>query len=289
MNSISCKQINALFEMQSKILVVLVFRCLAGDCIYVVTPGGNNLLIDCGFHKGNYIIDIIKSLYGALEHIIITHQHLDHFATMSKFVHEFSPRGNMIHHSGVHYPRAFVPNTPLTSCSEYDGLEVPLWNQYHAIINNEERWKTLNLENLEIVNLLPDKNKEVREIDSYHSLNNSSTPIGIRFFSHKVVIGSDVTSDEFEEIANSKYADYLSNLSLYIPSSHGRPKNNPRWLLQIMKPKYVCISDSFPDGNFKDYYKEILAVTDVRSVNTDNNLVYVLHNNGLIEHFALYT
>ena len=260
------------------------------------TTTKENVLIDCGFHKGDYVTNAIKELSGKLKNIVITHQHLDHFATLGKFVYEFSVNLDEILHSGLAHPRGVVPHHHLTTCKDYDGLEIPLWHQYGSFIVNDARWESIETacENTEIHNLLPEKVDSEILSKHYGALNYTSTPVGIRHYDHRIVIGSDINAEQFDTISAGERADYLDNVSLYIPASHGRPHHNPKWVLERLNPKYICLNDSFPDSDFRGYYKDILPQSDVRACNVDRTQAYfftedsvvrfgVKFENGLVE------
>jgi hypothetical protein len=269
-------------------LVVIVFHGLAGDCMYISPPGRESILVDCGFHKGDYITNAIKELPGRLKHIIITHQHLDHFATLGKFVYEFSLDSNTILHSGLAHPQGVVPHENLTTCGDYDDLEIPLWHQYSSFIENDTRWVKINTtsKNTEIVNLLPEKVDRNILSKHYGALNYTSTPIGIKHFDHRIVIGSDINPEQFKYITETDKTSFLDNISLFIPASHGRPHHNPKWLLEKCNPKYVCLNDSFPDSDFTQYYKDILPYSDIRTCNVDRTQAYFFTKDS-VERFGV--
>lgn len=265
-------------------LAIIVFHGLAGDCIYVSPPSRENTLIDCGFHKGDYITNAIKVLPGNLEHIVITHQHLDHFATLGKFAYEFAINSKEILHSGLAHPKGVVPHHNLSTCKDYDGLEIPLWHQYSSFVENDTRWESIKTScaQTEIINLLPEKaDSEILSMH-YGALNYTCTPVGIKHHDHKIVIGSDINAKQFDKIFECNKADYLDNVSLYIPASHGRPHHNPQWAIERMNPKYICLNDSFPDSDFRNYYKDILPQSDVRACNIDRSQVYLFTKDSVV-------
>lgn len=265
-------------------LALIVFHGLAGDCMYVSLPSKKNILIDCGFHKGNYITDAISKLPGELTNIVITHQHLDHFATLGNFIYKFSLNNNSILHSGISYPKGVVPHHHLTTCNDYEGLEIPLWHQYTNFIENNLRWENIETEckHTEIVNLLPQKADTSILSQHYGALNYSSTPVGIKHYDYRIIIGSDINSDQFNDILDSDLSSYLDNAELYIPASHGRPHHNPKWVLDKLNPNFICLNDSFPDSDFRGYYKDILPDSDIRSCNIDQSQVYIFTPDSVV-------
>lgn len=258
---------------------IVIFDTLAGDCIYLILPSGKNILFDTGFHKGDYIINAIKNMPGQLHEIIITHQHLDHFASLSRFVEAFKIPKERIYHSGIAYEKDFIPQEELSSCREYDGQESMLWQQYYKYIDNDERWEFIETQNrdLSIRNLVPKKAKIDFSKVKYHELNDTSTPMYITWKNNKILIGSDMTLYSIQNVFDPKC---FSKIDLYVPSSHGYPKSNPTWMLSQLNPDYICVTDAFVGrgSNFYEHYQQVLPHADTRSLNIDGSQFY--HCNG---------
>ncbi|MEM6338302.1 MAG: MBL fold metallo-hydrolase [Pseudomonadota bacterium] len=268
---------------------IAVFNSLAGDCIYLMLPSGKNILFDTGFHKGDYIINAIKNMPGKLHEIVITHQHLDHFASLSRFVKEFKIPKERIHHSGVAYEKGYIPDEELSSCKEYEGQESVLWHQYYEYIDSDSRWELIETQNpdLSIRNLVPQKPRIDFNKVKYHELNDTSTPMYITWKNNKILIASDMTAYSIQNMFDQKC---LSKIDLYVPSSHGNPKSNPVSMLNQLNPDYVCVTDAFvgKGSNFYEYYQEVLPHADTRSLNVDGSQFYHCTGNKVTRYTLLH-
>lgn len=268
---------------------IVIFNSLAGDCIYLILPSGKNILFDAGFHKGDYIINAIKDMPGQLHEIIITHQHLDHFASLSSFVKAFKIPKERIYHSGISYETGFIPQEELSSCKEYDGQESVLWQQYYEYIDNSDRWELIETQNpdLSIRNLVPKKPKIDFNKVTYPELNDSSTPIYITWKNNKILIASDMTSYSIQNMFDPKC---LSKIDLYVPSSHGNPKSNPLWMMNQLNPDYICVTDAFVGrgSKFYEYYQQNLPYSDTRSLNIDGSQFYHCTGNKVTRYKLLH-
>lgn len=268
---------------------IAIFDSLAGDCIYLMLPSGKNILFDAGFHKGDYIINAIKKMPGQLHEIIITHQHLDHFASLSRFVEAFEIPNERIYHSGIAYKKNFIPKEELSSCREYDGKESILWQQYYEYIDNDDRWQFIETENcdLSIRNLVPKKPQIDFSKVTYPEFNDTSTPMYITWKNNKILIASDMT---FYSIQNMFDPKCLSKIDLYVPSSHGNPKSNPIWMLNKLHPDYICVTDAFVGrgSKFYEYYQHALPQSDTRSLNIDGSQFYHFTGNKVIRYKLLH-
>ncbi|MET0102623.1 MAG: hypothetical protein ABW078_12900 [Sedimenticola sp.] len=282
MQTLSVNELAELMKREQEALAVIVFQGLAGDAILISPPGRqDNTLLDSCFHKGDGIVDTIAAIPGKLSNYIISHPHLDHFATGGKIIDRFEIQPESIFHSGLIPKPGFVPRGALTSCAEYAGLEVPLWHQYIPLVcrSAEDRWRKiplkLNTTETEICNLLPAPVSDDLLKGPYGRFNLASTPVGIWHEGKKIVIASDIAADQFGGFESGE-REFLSHVELFIPASHGRPAQNPVTVLKSMAPKFICISDSFPDSDFRGYYRDALQGSpDVRSVNIDGTQVYL--------------
>ncbi|QXQ01659.1 MBL fold metallo-hydrolase [Stenotrophomonas indicatrix] len=123
-------------------LRVTVYKVLAGDLIHVQTPNEESLLIDCGFHRGKAILEAVLGQKRSLDVIVVTHQHLDHFATLANFVSssEMRPR---IYHSGVSYPPRLYP---LRKPKYMSSLRWPGSSSLAAVLNLHTRNTSMEID-----------------------------------------------------------------------------------------------------------------------------------------------
>ncbi len=260
-------------------LRVTVYKVLAGDLIHVQTPNQESLLIDCGFHHGKAILEDVLGQKCRLDVIVVTHQHLDHFATLASFVSssEVRPR---IYHSGVSYPPGYTPSVSLSTCPHYGGLEAPLWQQYSTYIRGTDRWTVIDgLCGVKVSNLLPSEQFQVKSDGEYHSLNRSATPVLIEYAGHRIMIGSDAEADQLISAIEQNGV----TAALYIASSHGRPTHNDASALQALSPTFICLTDSFEGSDFTEHYRKAVPGVDVRSVNIDGSQCYSFWSDGRVE------
>lgn len=260
-------------------LRVTVYKVLAGDLIHVQTPNEESLLIDCGFHRGKAILEAVLGQKRSLDVIVVTHQHLDHFATLANFVSSSKIRPR-IYHSGVSYPQGYTPSVSLSTCPHYGGLEAPLWQQYSTYIRGTHRWKLIGgLSDVKVSNLLPSEQFQVESDGEYHSLNRSSTPLLIEDAGHRIMIGSDAEADQLIGAIERNAV----TVGLYIASSHGRPTHNDASALKALNPAFICLTDSFEGSDFTKHYRKAVPGVDVRSVNIDGSQCYSFWSDGRVE------
>jgi hypothetical protein len=259
-------------------LTITVHKALAGDLIHISTPCKKSILIDCGFHKGDQILDDVFAANDSIHAIILTHQHLDHFATAAKFIEASSAYPDLLH-SGVSYPPGHIPATGLSTCPHYEGLERPLWLQYSTLVRNKRRWtKVSGLENVKVLNPLPDNDFPTPTDDTYHALNRTATPVIVEYQSHTILIGSDIEGDQLTQLAQCANGP----LTLFVGSSHGRPSHNPESALSTLRPKHICLTDSFDGSDFTQHFKASQPDSDVRSVNIDGTQRYTFLAGGAL-------
>ncbi len=268
---------------EAQSLTITVHKALAGDLIHISTPCQRSVLIDCGYHKGDEIRDDILNLHDSIHAIILTHQHLDHFATAAKFIcgSRVSPQ---ILHSGVAYPAGHIPRTGLSTCPHYDGLEQSLWLQYSSVVQDANRWQSVKgLRDVRIYNALGSKQYPDPTDDTYHALNRTATPVMIEYGPHRILIGSDIEGDQLAEVA----AMSDRPATLFVGSSHGRPSHNPDHALSRLDPRYICLTDSFDGSDFTSHFRHSRPDSDVRSVNIDGTQRYTMFADGAITRQSL--
>jgi hypothetical protein len=256
-------------------LALAVFRVEAGDLVYVMPPSGKNLLVDCGYYTDPAIDRTLLGLPGKLSQIVITHQHLDHFASLARVVRNHGLEPSQVAHSGFRLPENALPEGELSSCSSYRGMEPSLFFQYQAYVRDDHRWERVDLgDGLWAHNLRPAKSGLLDKELSYDMLNLVSTPISISYGGNDIVFASDTPPPAMDKLTN------LRSPSLYFAASHGHPEYNPEALLHRIAPRRVCITDSFPDTDFVPYFREALPEADVRALNQVGPTVYLFEADG---------
>jgi Metallo-beta-lactamase superfamily len=260
---------------------LICFRVLAGDFYYLINPSGKNVLIDCGFHKGSEIGDAIDVLPGRPASIILTHQHVDHFGGLNLIAPRFGIEQTAIMHSGFSLPPGHVPRYPLSTCEAYEGTDVALWLTYHQWVHDRRRWESFSIEDVEIENLIPDLDEvgvlsDTGDIDTI-DLNMTATPVLIRSGSTRIVIASDVPPRPLRPALSRRD---LGRVSLFGASSHGRPSHNPPDMVCELRPRYICLSDSFPRSDFRQHYFAMSIAEDIRSTNIDGSQIYFFDRDG---------
>ncbi|MGN7839606.1 MBL fold metallo-hydrolase [Stenotrophomonas sp. 22385] len=259
-------------------LVITVHKALAGDLIHINTPCKKSILVDCGHHKDERILDDVISANASIHAIILTHQHLDHFATAAKFITASATSPQLLH-SGISFPTGHIPRTSLSTCPHYDGLEQSLWLQYSALIQDHKRWSSVSgLSGVTVHNAIPEADFPNPTDQTYHALNRTATPVVLEFHAHRILIGSDIEGDQLAAIAERTKGP----ITLFIGSSHGRPSHNPDVALSTLKPRHICLTDSFEGSDFTHHFKASQPDSDVRSVNIDGTQRYTFLSGGAL-------
>ena len=267
---------------------ILACSLLAGDMFVIITPQREAVLIDCGYHRDASLFNALAQISGAIKHVIITHQHVDHFGSLPALSKEGRITPNVVLHCGLYLPENYVPNYELSSCSAYVNDEEELWLQYHNVVGinqgNRGRWTSCSAGKTTIKNLLPSAPIGLEEaIDSDPdnvNLNYTATPVAVEFNGHTLaMIASDITASVYDSLR----PNLRGCPAFFAPASHGRPESNPKSFIEEIDPSHIFISDHFPDSDFRDYYHSCsLTRCDIKSANIDGHHLYMFKDGSII-------
>lgn len=220
----------------------------SGDSAFIVSPNGENLLIDCGSpstHK--QIIPLLKDLgIKKIDNLLVSHAHLDHLGSFSEIVKEFEI-GKVIR-SKIEFNFNKYYNAFEKACIK-NNLDVVYVGAGDS----------LNFGNEIIVNILnpiyPVRYPENYLENNIEFLNSESIVVQLMYGSSKVLFGGDLYIEGENQLLD-KYGKSLKADVLKVNHHGEKTSNGQRWANELKPQVVVCMDDGLCDDVVYNNYIE---------------------------------
>lgn len=243
-------------------LKVIIFDVERGLCVFVRTPTGYGIMIDCGRSKDFSPAEWISSNEAPtlspwngkrLYKLIVTHPHDDHVEDIES-VRKLLPPATLQRHT--EYDWSAVLNPPDHDPSSNAKAYYEWQKGYNAPVTDVP---DLGLD-LKVFSISPREAAAITA-DTQHSLNNSSLVTVLTYTAPiigttwKVVIsGDNETAGWFELLKNSKFRDAIAGADFFVTSHHGHASGFCKELFDVMgQPLLNISSERSGDKSVFDY------------------------------------
>lgn len=189
-----------------------------GDCILIMLPGGENMLIDAGNSPdGPAIVNYIKALgIETLDFIVATHPHADHIGGMEKVINSFK--------IGAVYMPGISHNT-----KTFEGLLAAIQSKGLKIQRARAGVNILSSNGLCADMVSP-------AADFYDNLNNYSAAVRLAYLNNTFLFTGDMEAEAEKEINADIGANVLK------VAHHGSDTSTSAAFLSRVSPEYAIIS-----------------------------------------------
>ena len=259
-----------------------------GTAIYVKTPNGKNVVIDCGASDGFLPAKFLKdSLAVSIDYFVISHPHRDHiedlkgieanlsgrnlFSRNREITEDLMVKSNEALKDDKELKRYFALDERYTgTCSEGESPQNPKWGAgcVFTCFNNKYS------ENGKVGN---------------STINNLSLVTFIEFGNDVVLYGGDMEESGWEEmLENGRFEALLKKTTIYIASHHGNKSGFFSELFRHFRPKLTIVpAGKKPEYDATDRYRENTEGMIVEDGKTEPRKVLTTRNDGHI-HVTLH-
>lgn len=253
-----------------KSLECIVFNVEHGLCVFVRSPNGYGLLIDCGSRakfspikwiRGNYNVNTPDFEYDESEgrqyaEMIVSHLHTDHFSDIGSFKNQKDkPETLRRDKKTLKYIEEKIAEAKEDEDNEQiEVLETFLKfsDSYTEDVDHVPDWGFDYYDRYQ----LPFNKAEEVDSDREKIINNRSFIIGIEYAGQKIMIPGDIEVGGWEEALKSKkLQEVLSGTTFFVTSHHGHKSGFTKKILDHSgKPDIFIISARSGDDSIDSSY-----------------------------------
>lgn len=277
-----------------KSLECIIFNVEHGLCVFVKSPNGYGLLIDCGSRSTFSPIKWIRGNYNAstpgfkyfegrqYAEMIVTHLHHDHFSDIGSFKNTNDKPKTLTRDKKT---LKFLEEKINEAKEERDDKKVDdiqkfldFSDQYTEDVDEAPDWGFDFFDRYQ----LPYRRAENANAGRENIINNRSFIIGLEYAGKKIMIPGDIEVEGWEEaLSDRKLQNILAGTSFFIASHHGHKSGFTRAILDHSgKPDIFVISaksgdqhidSSYGNSDNSKGYRLVGETTKSHSVSTRRN------------------
>ena len=220
-------------------LEIKFFDVNLGNCVYIKTPNGLNILFDLGSKEDFSIINGIKSRGETLDCLIISHPHKDHIEDLININDTFKPevlvRNKLI-------PEELIKDSIQKATSEKDKQifkkYLYLNREYNKPVSiSEDPIQSNNNGGVQFHFFTP-------SFKDNSDLNDYSMAVLVSYHSYKILLMGDNTLPNISEIMDNKYfLDKIKDVDILLAPHHGRDTSWDVDFVNYVNPGLTIISD----------------------------------------------
>lgn len=251
-----------------KSLECIVFNVEHGLCVFVKSPNGYGLLIDCGNRSTFSPIKWIRGNYNAgtpgfnyfegrqYAEMIVTHLHHDHFSDIGSFKNTNDKPKTLTRDKET---LAFLEEKINEAKEDGDDKKVDdiqkfldFSEEYTDDVDEAPDWGFDSFERYQ----LPYRRAENVSAGRENIINNRSVIVGIEYAGKKIMIPGDMEVEGWAEgLDDKRLRDVLSDTSFFIASHHGHKSGFTKAILDHSgKPEVFVISAKSGDQHIDSAY-----------------------------------
>lgn len=215
-----------------------------GTAIYVKTPNGKNVVIDCGASDDFLPAECLKnSLVVSIDFLVISHPHRDHIEGLEGITDILSDRSLFSRNKEITKDLMIKSNVDLKDDEELKRY-FALSEKYTGICPEDESPQKPKWGAECVFTYFNNKYSENGEVGN-STINNLSLVTFIEFGKDVVLYGGDMEESGWEEmLENGEFEALLKKTTIYIASHHGNKSGLSSELFKHLKPKLTIISSS---------------------------------------------
>ena len=230
-----------------------------GDCIHVATPGGRNILLDCG-GKGDASASRWLEALGVegLDCLSISHPHMDHIRDIVRIDENFEPktlaRNKVITRKKIEKENEKV----FDDCSEIIEKYLEMNERYNTPAHPADDPTSLKWDGDAYLRRFSNTDPEM-------GLNNLSCTSFIKYGAHTLLHAGDLEEEGWIELLkDDNFCRQLSKTTVLVASHHGRKNGFCADVFDRLRPRITIVSDGrFRDTSATKRYEEVTTGLEV--------------------------
>ena len=277
-----------------KSLVCTVFNVEHGLCVFVKSPNGYGLLIDCGSRSEFSPIKWIRKHYNVntpgfqyyegrqYAEMVVTHLHHDHFSDIGSFKDKNDKPKTLTRDKET---LKFLEEKMNEAKEKGDSKQIDdiqkfldFSNDYSQDVDKTPDWGFDSYERYQLPYSRAEKVSSGRE----NIINNRSYIVSVGYAGKKIMVPGDMEVDGWEEaLGDTKLKSVLSETDFFVASHHGHKSGFTKKILDKSgKPDIFIISaksgdqhidSSYGDSTNSNGYRLVGDTTKSHSVSTRRN------------------
>jgi len=246
-------------QITSDHLDIVIFDVEHGNCMFIQTPSGETMLVDCGHKEDFSPSEFIKNQgwigQQGLNKLVITHHDGDHISDIKKVAEILAPS---YYHTN-HIPGSFIvkDDSPAVGSPKHEYIKIKNFPSVNPFIYND-------------INVTHFKNNFKTKEDGTADTNYHSVITFIEFGKFVICFPGDIDNEGiqtlFESSLSNNFLDLIRRTKVFVAPHHGRVNEEERRddtylsiILSEMKPDIIIASDKAIDEQNKntvatDYY-----------------------------------
>ena len=254
-------------------LIIEIFDVGAGLAIYVKTPNGKKIFLDCGSTSELSPAHIINPSDDKkrLDYLVVSHPHLDHISDIINVSEKYDIKV-LQRNKNLDAETMRIDNP--------DGEDNECLKKYFSISDKFTN-PVKDIDNPE--------NTSWGKGCTFHSFNNSDTNLCVNdqsvvtFIDYgytTILCGGDVEKKGWDELLkNESFLEYLKKTSILIAPHHGNDSGYNKKLFEYFTPKITIFSTDGPENTVGEKYSGNTEGLKVRTKNSDEVRKILTTNN----------
>ena len=230
-----------------------------GDCIHVSTPGGKNVLIDCGGKGDTSASRWLEALeVESLHCLMISHPHIDHIQDIVNIDECFCP-GTFRRNKAITREKIKEENEDVfDDCEDIIEKYLEMNQRYIARTPPANNTTRHEWDGSAYIYRFCNHNQEM-------GLNDLSCTSFIRCGGHTILHAGDLEEDGWRELLkNEQFCNQLSSTTVLVASHHGRKSGFCSDVFDLLRPVITIVSDGrFQDSSATNRYYEVTKGLEV--------------------------
>ena len=230
-------------------LEILIFDVKHGNAIYIRTPNGKDVLIDCGSNDSNGFSpsDYIKKQNRTIDYLIVSHPHCDHISDIENFVKYHKP--DLLDRPQMSLSKILEANQE--SCEDRVNTYFKFQESYSKSVDEEN-----NPENDTFGGGASFINFKSNADES--NINNLSVVSFLKYLNFIILFPGDIEEKRWKQLLdNEKFIELLKKTDIIVASHHGRDSGYCKEIFNYFSPYLTIISDGrFTETSATSKYSE---------------------------------
>ena len=242
-------------------LIIKIFDVGAGLAIYVKTPNGKKIFLDCGGTSELSPAHIINPSDDkiSLDYLVISHPHLDHISDIINVSEKYNIdvlRRNK--NLDAETMRIDNPDAEDNEClKKYFSIS----DKFTKTVKGDESPKNESWENGCTFHTF-------NNLDTNLCVNDQSVVTFIDYGHTTILCGGDVEEKGWDELLkNVSFLEYLKKTSILIAPHHGNDSGYNKKLFGYFTPKITIFSTDSPENTVGEKYRDNTEGLEVRTKN----------------------
>lgn len=210
-----------------------------GNCTYIKTPNGTNVLFDVGSNETFSPIEYIKNRNEDLDYLIISHPHEDHISDLLNMDFTIEPK---VLTRNENIPVELIQDRRDNAKNEEDKNKfdkyLDLNNRFNHPVSDEKNPENPKINGgVDFKFFIPNFEEERNDLNDY------SLAVLISYSNRKVLLMGDNTLKNIEKMRKNPFWNEIRNVDILLAPHHGRDSCYDVDFVNHVNPSLTIISD----------------------------------------------